>query len=125
MRNISTQSHDYYTVPEAAAVLGVNPSTIWRWIKAKKLSAYRVGERAIRIKKADLQMVVRPVREEAMIDKPQVEFTAPTAEELARRQALAAQIRQKRQERVIAPVRSWELVQQARAEEHPAYGPDR
>ncbi len=122
---MSTGGRDYYTVPEAAAVLGVNPSTIWRWIKARKLSAYRVGERAIRIKKADLQKVVRPVREEAMSGKPQVAFTSPTTEELARRQALAAQIRKKRQERAIAPVRSWELVQQARAEECSAYGPDR
>lgn len=55
-----THDRDYYTVPEVADLLALSPSTIWRWIKAGRLPAYRVGERAIRIKKADLELMVTP-----------------------------------------------------------------
>ena len=52
---------DYYTVPEAAQMLSVSPSTVWRWIKSGRLRAYRVGERTIRIKSVDLEAVISPV----------------------------------------------------------------
>jgi excisionase family DNA binding protein len=61
---------EYYTVSEAARLLKVNPSTIWRWIQAKKLPAYRVGPRNIRIKKKDLQTIIKPSRvEEVSMNK--------------------------------------------------------
>lgn len=53
---------EYYTVAEAAQLLGVSPATVWRWIEADKLLAYRVGPRGIRIKKEDLEAVIRPAR---------------------------------------------------------------
>ncbi len=52
---------EYYTVPEAARELRVSQATVWRWIKARRLRAYRVGPRRIRIRKQDLGAVVRPV----------------------------------------------------------------
>jgi len=55
-------NNDYYTVPEAAMRLKVSPSTVWRWIEAEKLPAYRVGPRNIRIKKEDLEAIIRPAR---------------------------------------------------------------
>jgi predicted DNA-binding transcriptional regulator AlpA len=36
---MTTTTKNYYTVPEAAEFLSVNPSTIWRWIKSGKLPA--------------------------------------------------------------------------------------
>ena len=48
----------YYTVAEAASLLNVCHSTIWRWIKAGKLPAYRVGHKTIRIKPEDLAAMV-------------------------------------------------------------------
>ncbi len=45
---------DFYSVAQAARLLGVSPSTIWRWIDAARLPAYRVGPKNIRIKKEDL-----------------------------------------------------------------------
>lgn len=57
---------DYYTVSEAAAHLGVSNATVWRWIESGKLSAYRVGPKNIRIKKADLEAVIEPVRPRAL-----------------------------------------------------------
>lgn len=61
---------DYLTVPEAAKVLDVSPATVWRWIAAGNLPAFRVGVRAIRIKKQDLDTVIAPaLTRKVSIDK--------------------------------------------------------
>lgn len=54
----------FYTVAEAARMLQVSPSTIWRWIEAERLPAYRVGPRRIRLRKEDLEKVIQPVQRE-------------------------------------------------------------
>ena len=56
----------FYTVAEAARVLDVSPATVWRWIEAQKLPAYRVGPRRIRILKVDIDRVIQPARSEAV-----------------------------------------------------------
>ncbi len=49
------QSHqDFYTVAQAADALGVSVSTIRRWIADQRLPAFRLGPKALRIKKQDL-----------------------------------------------------------------------
>ncbi len=61
---------EYYTVPEAATLLRVSRSTIWRWIEAGRLRAYRVGPRNVRIKREDLEDAVTPVRlKDAALEK--------------------------------------------------------
>ncbi len=57
-QHIASQS---CTVPEAARLLQVSQTTIWRWIASSKLPAYRIGPRRIRIRREDLQRVIRPV----------------------------------------------------------------
>src|SRR5512138_1321356 len=52
--------HDYVTVQEAAALLMVSPSTIWRWIGAGALPAYRFGRRRVRVKRIDLNRMIEP-----------------------------------------------------------------
>ena len=54
---------DYYTVAQAADILEVSTTTVWRWIKTELLPAYRAGPKNIRIKKHDLERVVTPARE--------------------------------------------------------------
>lgn len=54
----------FYTVTEAAHLLDVSPVTVWRWIETRRLPAYRVGPRRIRIRKEDLMAVVQPARGE-------------------------------------------------------------
>ena len=54
---------EYLTAPEAARLLKVSPTTVWRWIKAGRLPALRVGERSVRLKRADLSSVIRPAQE--------------------------------------------------------------
>lgn len=76
----TTAERDYYTITEAAKVLDVSPATVWRWIEAGKLPAFRVGMRSIRIKKQDLNAVVTPARaKEVTMGKERI---GPSAEEL-------------------------------------------
>jgi excisionase family DNA binding protein len=117
------EESDYYTVAQAARALDVSPSTVWRWIEAKKLPAYRVGARKIRIKKEDLSSIITPARakevtiDEETVDKEINVFKPIPQEELARRQTLVAQILRKSEERSIAPWTTAELVRRARAKE--------
>ncbi len=55
------QASDFYTVAEAANILGVSVSTVWRWIDSHRLAAFRLGPKAIRIKKQDVEAAIQPV----------------------------------------------------------------
>jgi excisionase family DNA binding protein len=55
---------EYCTVAEAALILHVSSSTVWRWIDSGILPAFRLGPKNIRIRKADLEAVVKPARPE-------------------------------------------------------------
>ena len=59
---IQAAHRDFYSVSQAAKLLGVSPSTVWRWIQSDRLPAYRVGPKNIRIKRQDLEKVVQPAR---------------------------------------------------------------
>jgi excisionase family DNA binding protein len=52
----------FSTIAEAARLLRVSQATIWRWIDAGKLPAYRIGPRRILIKTQDLEIMVQPVQ---------------------------------------------------------------
>jgi excisionase family DNA binding protein len=76
---VSIDKSEFCTVAQAAATLGVHPSTIWRWIDAERLPAYRIGPRSIRIKRSDLEQVVTPTKPQGsrvahMKDDHTVEF---------------------------------------------------
>jgi len=117
----------YVTVAQAARLLGVSPSTVWRWIDARKLPAYRIGPRGIRIRQEDLQAAIRPAREcdEETVHEQQIASVPPSPQELARRQALVATILKNRDGRRIAPLTSADLVHRAREEAGMADGRDR
>jgi len=53
----SSDSH-YYSVSQAAALLGVSRVTVWRWIGEDRLRAARLGHRTTRIKREDLDAFV-------------------------------------------------------------------
>lgn len=59
---IEDDGRRFYTVPEAARLLQVSPATLWRWIAMQRLPAYRVGPRRIRVKREDLEALIRPTR---------------------------------------------------------------
>ncbi len=54
--------HEYVTVHEAATLLMVSASSIWRWIGQGELPAYRFGRRRVRLKRMDLDRMIRPAR---------------------------------------------------------------
>ncbi len=133
----SARQRQFYTVPEAADMLHVSPATVWRWIAAGKLPAQRVGPRNIRIMESDIECMIRPIRakqvgvEEVGLKplgvkevgvKETVPLEAVSQEELARRQALVAQILAKRKERVITPLTTTDLVRKDRVERARSYG---
>ena len=51
----------YVGIPEAATYLDVTPKTIRRYIAEGKLPAYRLGDRIVRIKIADLDAALTPM----------------------------------------------------------------
>src|SRR3954447_4176669 len=55
----SASDRPYYTLAQAMAVLGVSRPTLWRWIRSGKLPAYKAGPRSTRIKRIDLEAVLR------------------------------------------------------------------
>jgi excisionase family DNA binding protein len=48
----------YYSVSEAAALLGVSRISIWRWIRAGRIPMARLGHRTTRIKREDLERLL-------------------------------------------------------------------
>ena len=111
-------SAEFVTVREAADVLKVSTVTIKRWIKQGRLRAYHIGPRAIRINTADLQALWQPAwRGGGAMHQEQSTVPRPSKEEQERRHALIANIHAKREERVITPLTSAELVHRSREKE--------
>lgn len=52
----------YLGIPEAAAYLDVDHKTIRRLIASKRLPGYRLGNRIIKVKVADLDAVLTPMQ---------------------------------------------------------------
>lgn len=55
---------DYISVREAAALLRVSQSTMWRWVKAGDVRSFRLGPRRVRVRRSDLPGLLRPARSE-------------------------------------------------------------
>src|SRR5438552_11061253 len=48
-------SRSFYSVSQAAELLGVSRVSIWRWVRAGHLPVVRLGHRTVRIKRDDLE----------------------------------------------------------------------
>ena len=57
---MATQNKDFYTTQELAVKLQVNIMTIYRYIKAKRLKAYKIGKE-FRIDKAEFEAFLKRV----------------------------------------------------------------
>ncbi len=56
-----------FTPQEAAAVLKLNPQTVWKYIRAGKLRASRIG-RVYRIREADIERLLDDTRADGGAD---------------------------------------------------------
>jgi excisionase family DNA binding protein len=48
----------YYSISQAAALLGVSRVSVWRWIRAGYLPVWRLGHRTTRIKREDIERLL-------------------------------------------------------------------
>jgi len=62
---MSVVDERYVTVAEAAGLLKVSRSTLWRWIDQGDLPAYRLGRRRVLINREDLGKLLTPARRES------------------------------------------------------------
>lgn len=90
------QTEELLTVKEAAAILKVSTMTITRWLRQGRLQAYHVGPRVIRIRRADLEGLLRPTTAEEAIPPLTSKETARQAATLERAGLLRARILQRR-----------------------------
>jgi excisionase family DNA binding protein len=58
------QEREFYTVSEAARRLDVSRTTVWRWINDGRLRAFRIGGGTIRIRRQDVEGMMRPAGRE-------------------------------------------------------------
>ncbi len=105
---IDADDTGYVTVAEAAKRLHVSHPTVWRWIKAGTLPAYRVGPKNIRIREADLAAVIHPAAPRGEVS-PVADVTAnqtmtisPMTEEERQRGLVALKDLDELQERMAA-----------------------
>jgi excisionase family DNA binding protein len=124
---VSVNSEDYVTVVEAATLLKVSQSTIWRWIGEGELPAYRLGQRRVWLRKSDLARLISPigerleVRRQETSDAEQKSREPLTAEERGRGIAAIEQAR-RLQESILANrggrpfSSSWRLLEELREE---------
>jgi putative molybdopterin biosynthesis protein len=52
---------DFHTVEDVAKILDVSPMTVYRYIKAKRLTAYKIGKE-YRVSKADFESFMETVK---------------------------------------------------------------
>lgn len=67
---------ELFTVAQAAEYLKVCEKTIRRIIKANKLTAFRIGSRAWRIKKSDIEIYIKNNANDAGGGRTPDEFSA-------------------------------------------------
>ena len=121
-----SQQVEFLSVAQAAKLLGVSHSTVWRWVDADELPAYRIGPKTIRIRREDLDAVIRPVKPRtkevgAAVDR----MKPPSKQEIERRKALVSEILALREKLSIAPLTSSDLIHRVREEEQQSYGKPR
>jgi excisionase family DNA binding protein len=117
---------EYLTVSEAATLLRVAPSTVRRWIREGDVRAYRLGQRRIGIRRADLDTLITPVHPSAervskMTGDEQTEIRRMTPEEQQRGLAALEHARRLNEEilaerggKPFSP--SWEILNELRDE---------
>ena len=105
---------------EAAALLGVAPSTIRRWTREGDLPAHRIGRRRVALRRADLASLITPARRAVAVDDPVVsrrltpEEVQQALDALDRAQKLAKRTFEERGGKLFPP--AWITINEQRDE---------
>jgi PAS domain S-box-containing protein/excisionase family DNA binding protein len=65
----AADAQNYYSVTQAASLLGVSRMSIWRWVRAGRLPVARFGHRTARIRREDLERLVHESRLRTVPDR--------------------------------------------------------
>ena len=57
---MTTVQTEWLTIPEASSYLKVTRTTLYRWARQGRLRLYRLGTRATRVRRSDLERMARP-----------------------------------------------------------------
>ena len=80
---------DFVTVQEGAALLRISQSTLWRWVKAGDVRAYRIGGRRVWLRRSELAGLVKPAA-----DRPKNGGTMAQGERVHERRLTEAERKQ-------------------------------
>ena len=53
------------TVREVAALLGINPGTVYHWLSQQRLPCVRFSQRCVRFRESDVQALLETLRQPA------------------------------------------------------------
>src|SRR5712692_5714579 len=65
----AADAQSYYSISQAAALLGVSRMSIWRWVRAGRLPVARFGHRTARIRREDLDRLVVESRVQVLTNR--------------------------------------------------------
>lgn len=115
------EDRDYYTVEEAADLLGVEPVVVRRILYANKLPVQHRGRLRLGIGKAVLDPILEsaaspdaPIHALLREAEQRILVDPPSEEELERRRELIDQILENRKHRNISPLTTADLVHRGR-----------
>ena len=57
---MTTLQTEWLTIPEASGYLKVTRATLYRWARQGKLRLYKLGTRATRVRRSDLDRMAQP-----------------------------------------------------------------
>jgi excisionase family DNA binding protein len=120
---MSVIEEQYLTVAEAAVLLKVSRSTLWRWIDQGDLPAYRLGRRRVLIRREDVEKLITPARGEARSERGERHAENEEGGEMTEldelRALLSRPLTQQERERGLAALEAARLL---KAEMHERHG---
>jgi excisionase family DNA binding protein len=115
--------YDLTSAKDAARLLKVSESTIWRWIEQEKIPAYRMGDKRVFLRRSELETLIKPARRTRRRTRYNVEddritrfrMTAASfgsGDVVSRARAIQAEILARRGGKTVSA--SWEDINEAR-----------
>ena len=111
-----TPQSQFVSVGEAARLLRVSESTIWRWINENLVPSYRIGKKRIYLKAEELTPLIRPARARTDLERLNLfpmSTPRPSVDPVEQALALHAKWREKHGQAARRP-EAWEDINEMR-----------